>query len=242
VRKAVLAAADREAYRLERGGELVGPIATHFIPPDIPGFEEAGGEDAAVDYLEDPQGDMQLAAEYMRKAGFESGKYEGPEILVVGENAGVDKRVAEAVRDDLEKLGFKLNFQQVSSDTMYTKFCGVPKAEVHVCPNVGWLKDFNDGQAIVDVPFHGDSIVPLNNSNWPQLDSPVVNKAIEEARLIVDPAERAKAWGEVDKLIVEQAPAVPYVWDFTPNVQSANVNGVVNAFNATYDLSFTSIK
>ena len=243
VRKAVLAAADREAYRLERGGELVGPIATHFIPPEIPGFEEAGGESATVDYLENPRGDMQLAAEYMKKAGFKSGKYEGnEEILVVGENAGVDKRVAEAVRDTLDQLGFKLNFQQVSSDTAYTKFCGVPKAEVAVCPNTGWLKDFNDPQTILDVPFNGESIVPLNNSNWPQLDVPAINKAMDEARLIVDEGERAKAWGEIDKMIVEQAPAIPYVWDLTPNVASANVNGVINAFNGTYDLAYTSVK
>ncbi len=57
VRKAVLAAADREAMRLARGGELVGPIATHFIPPGVPGFEEAGGlEGAGLDFMANPAG------------------------------------------------------------------------------------------------------------------------------------------------------------------------------------------
>ena len=64
---------------------------------------------------------------------------------MVGENAGVDRRVAEATRDLFVELGFKVDFRQVTSDIMYEKFCGVPKAKVHVCPNVGWLKDFNDG-------------------------------------------------------------------------------------------------
>ena len=43
VRKAVLADSDRDALRLTRGGASIGKIATHFIPPGLPGFEEAGG-------------------------------------------------------------------------------------------------------------------------------------------------------------------------------------------------------
>lgn len=244
VRKAVVAAADRTQMRLERGGELVGPLATHFIPPLIPGFEEAGGaEGPGFDFLENPNGNPELAAEYMKKAGYASGKYEGDEeILMVAENAGVDKRVGEYTLDLFSSLGFKVSFRQVSSDTMYVKFCNVPKAAVAVCPNVGWLKDFNDAQSILDVPFNGASIVPVNNSNWPQLDDPKVNKAIEDAKVISDPEERAQAWGEIDKMITGLAPAIPYVWDDQPNVQSANVNGVINVFNGTWDLSFTSLK
>jgi peptide/nickel transport system substrate-binding protein len=244
VRKAVVAAADRTQMRLERGGELVGPIANHYIPPLIPGFEEAGGlEGPGFDFLANPNGDMQLASEYMKKAGYASGKYEGDEeILMVAENAGVDKRVGEYVRDLFDSLGFNVNFRQVSSDTMYVKFCNVPKAEVAVCPNVGWIKDFNDGQSILDVPFNGSSIVPVNNSNWPQLDDPKVNKAIDAARLVTDPEERAQAWGDVDKMITGLAPAIPYIWDDQPNLRSANVNGVINLFNGTWDLAFTSLK
>jgi peptide/nickel transport system substrate-binding protein len=244
VRKAVLAGISREQLRLERGGELVGPIATHFIPPKMPGHEEAGGlEGTGLDFLANPNGDPQLAAEYFRKAGFQSGKYEGDEeILVVGENAGVDKRVAESVDDQLRRLGFKTDFKQVSSDTMYVKFCNVPKAAVAVCPNVGWIKDFNDAQSMLEPTFSGEAIVPVNNSNWPQLDDPEVNKAMQEAKLLVGEEERAQAWGEIDTMITSLAPAVPIVWDFTPNVASANVNGVINAFNGTYDLAFTSIK
>jgi peptide/nickel transport system substrate-binding protein len=243
VRKAVLAAADREGLRLERGGELVGPIATHFIPPGMPGFEEAGGlEGPGVDFLADPQGDPELSAEYFRKAGYESGKYEGDEeILMVGENAGVDKRVSEAVLDLFEELGFNVEFREVNSDIMYTRFCNRPDAEVAVCPTVGWLKDFNDPQSILDPTFNGENIQEVNNSNWPQLDVPEINQAIDEARLINDPDERAQAWGEIDTMIVEQAPGIPYIWDNQPSVSSGNVNMVTNLFNAQADLNFTSL-
>jgi peptide/nickel transport system substrate-binding protein len=140
VRKAVLAGFDREAIRLQRGGPLAGDIPTHFIFPLIPGFEEAGGEDGfGVDFLANPKGDRELAADYFRKAGFESGKYEGDEILQIGENAGVDKRVSEVVKDEFSKLGFQVNLREVSSDTMYTRFCNVPKTNYDVCSTVGWI-------------------------------------------------------------------------------------------------------
>ncbi|MGZ5556565.1 MAG: ABC transporter substrate-binding protein, partial [Candidatus Aminicenantales bacterium] len=44
VRKAILAAFDRTAAIKARGGTFVGKPGTHFIPPGIGGFEEAGGE------------------------------------------------------------------------------------------------------------------------------------------------------------------------------------------------------
>lgn len=244
VRKAVIASADREALRLARGGELVGPIATHFIPPSIAGFEEAGGlEGPDLDFIANPKGDPELAAKYMRKAGFKSGKYEGGDpILVIGENAGVDKSVSSVARDIFAKLGFKVTLRELSSDTAYTKFCNVPKSNYNVCVTTGWIKDFNDPQSILDVPFNGASIVPTNNSNWPLLDVPAINKALDKAKLVSDPDERAQAWGEIDDQIMAQAPAIPYIWDLQPTVASGNVNLVVNLFNATVDPSFTSIK
>jgi peptide/nickel transport system substrate-binding protein len=244
VRKAVVASADREAIRLARGGALVGPIATHFIPPSIAGFKEAGGEKGPnFDFIANPKGDPALAAEYMRKAGFKSGKYEGDKpILVIGENAGVDKQVSSVVRDIFAKLGFKVNLRELSSDTAYTKFCNVPKSNYNVCATTGWIKDFNDPQSILDVPFNGASIVPTNNSNWPLLDVPAINKALDKAKLVSEPQARAEAWGKVDDMIMAQAPAIPYIWDLQPTVASGNVNLVVSQFNATVDLSFTSLK
>ena len=78
VRKAVIAGSNRTDLRNTRGGELVGPVATHYLPPDFPGFEEAGGlEGSGLDYLANPDGDPEVSAEYLKKAGMSSGKCEG---------------------------------------------------------------------------------------------------------------------------------------------------------------------
>ena len=245
VRQAVIANSTRTDLRNTRGGELTGPVATHYLPPEFPGFDQAGGlEGPDLDFIANPDGDPQLAAEYMKKAGFSSGKCEGSdcEITMVGDDSPPGSDTGEVVKSQLEQLGFTVNLQKVTHDIMYTKFCSTPSNAPQVCPNVGWLKDFNDGQSMLDPTFNGENVVPENNSNWPQLNDPAINKAIDQAKLIDDPEERAQAWGNVDTMVGEQAPAIPYIWDDQANIQSADVAGVINKANANWDLSFTSLK
>ena len=58
----------------------------------------------------------------------------------------------------------------------------------------------------------------------------------------MDVNARNKAYADIDKMVVEGAPGAPYVWDNQANVRSADVNGVINDFNATWDLAYTSLK
>jgi peptide/nickel transport system substrate-binding protein len=127
---------------------------------------------------------------------------------------------------------------------MYTKFCSVAANEPNICPNVGWVKDFNDGQAMIDVPFNGATIKasPANNSNWSQLNDPTINAALDAAKLITDPAARAAKYAAIDKQITALAPAIPWDWDFDADVASQNVAAVTNLFNAEIDLNYTSLK
>jgi peptide/nickel transport system substrate-binding protein len=244
VRRAVVAGFDREAMRLTRGGKLIGDIPTHMIPPEVPGFEEAGGlEGPGIDFMSHPAGDAALSAEYFKKAGYASGKYEGDEsILMVGTSEGVAEKAALVAKENFEKMGFKINLKLVTQDAMYTKFCNSPPAHVVICPNVGWLKDFSDAQTYLDPTFNGDNILQTGNSNWSQLDDPELNKMMNDAKLITEPQDRADAWAEIDKKITELAPAINWVWDKTPLIRSENVNAAASAFLGQWDLSFTSLK
>jgi peptide/nickel transport system substrate-binding protein len=244
VRRAVAAGFNREALRLVRGGELVGDIPTHMIPPGLPGFEESGGyEGFGLDFMSHPEGDLALAAEYFKKAGYESGQYEGDEeLLMVGTSEGVAQKAAEVAKENFEKLGFKVRLRLVTQDAMYTKFCNVPSADVAICPNVSWGKDFGDPQTILDPTFNGDNIIPQMNSNWPELDVPEINRAMDEAALLTDPEDRAEAWARINRMITEQAPVVSWIWDKQPLLRSADVYGVASEFNSQWDLAWTSLK
>jgi peptide/nickel transport system substrate-binding protein len=248
VRKAAIAASDRDALRATRGGPLVGAIATHFLPPGIPGFEQAGGykgpAGSQFDFIQHPTGDMAVATKYMKAAGFKSGKCEGANctITMVGDNTPPGSNTAQVAKAQLEKLGFSVQLHPVDHAVMYTKFCSVPANEPNICPNVGWIKDFNDGQAMIDIPFNGSSVNPSNNSNWPQLNDPKINTALNKAKLITDPSQRADTYGKIDDQIMAQAPAIPWIWDNEANISSKDVAVVINEFNALTDLSYTSLK
>jgi peptide/nickel transport system substrate-binding protein len=243
VRKAFSAVIDRDELRLTRGGPTLGEVATHLIGPDLPGHEEAGGKPGTgADFLSKPDGDVALAQEYLKKAGYESGRYEGPELLMVGDDESPAKETGEALQAQLQKIGVKLNYRQVPHNTMLSKFCGTPKAAVAICPNLGWGPDFFDAQSMIDPVFNGKNVVETNNTNYSQLDDPKLNAAMDKATELTDPAARAKAWGEIDRQITELAPVVPWLWDNQVNLRSDNVKGVVNAFNAAYDLNFTSVE
>lgn len=246
LRKAYWAALDREAMDKARGGELVTNVMTHFIYPEIPGFEEAGGlAGPKVDYNEHPQGDMAVAEKYMKLAGYPSGRYTGGATLqVVGSTGSPASEDAQIANQALRNLGFKTKFNLVDQSTMYSKFCGVVTEEIDVCPNVGWLADFGDPEAVLSVPFNGKYIVTNGtNSNWGQVNVPKINKAMEAAELVVGTQARAEAWAKIDRELVEQAVAVPYDWDKQAEIESKNVAGVGDVWNVgSWDYNFTSLK
>jgi peptide/nickel transport system substrate-binding protein len=244
VRKALSALMDRDALRKAFGGSLVGDIPTHWIPPGQPGFDEAGGEKGpGVDFLAKPEGDLNLAMEYMKKAGYSSGKYDGGKTFTgVSDNAAQQKAVSEVAVEQFAKLGFKIDMKYVTRDAMYTKYCQVPRDQPDVCPSVGWLKDFADPETLLDPVFNGKNILQVGNSNFSQLDDPETNAMMDKAEVINDPAERNKAWGEIDKAITEKAASIPWLWDKQPLLEAKDVSGVINQANAAWDLTFTSIK
>jgi peptide/nickel transport system substrate-binding protein len=244
VRKAIIAAFDRDAALKARGGKFTGDIPTHFLPPGIPGFEEAGGmAGPGYDFLKNPRGDMTVAANYMKKAGYPSGKYTGnAKLLLIAANADPGKAQAQVAKAQLEKLGFKIQFRTVPQDAVYTEYCQVPKKQVAICGSAGWFKDFTDPQSMLEVTFKGKNIAPNGgNNNLAQLNDPKVDAAMDKASALQGDA-RIKAWADIDKQITADAPAVPFDWDKTTIIWSKDVNGVGNPYYDALDYSFTSLK
>jgi peptide/nickel transport system substrate-binding protein len=246
LRKAYWAALDREAMDKARGGSLVTNVQTHFLYPEIPGFEEAGGlAGPKVDYNEHPQGDLAVAEKYMKLAGYPSGKYTGSKTLqVVGSTGNPAPEDAQIANEALKKLGFKTKLNLVDQSVMYSKFCGVVTEKIDVCPNVGWIADFGDGQATLDVPFNGKLIVKNGtNSNWGLVNHPKINAAMVAAEKVVGVQARATAWAKIDEELVAEAVAVPYDWDKEPVIESKDVAGVGDQWNiGSWDFDYTSLK
>jgi peptide/nickel transport system substrate-binding protein len=257
LRKAFWAALDRNAIVKARGGPLVAEPMTHFIYPGNNGFTEAGGyAGPTFDYNSNPNGSHTVACKYMKAAGYSNCKYTGSAtVQVVGANNGNDPAIIQIVNNALTSLGFKTHVSEVDQSVMYAKYCGVPKQEIDACPTVGWIRDFADPLSVLYAPFFGPNIVPTNNSNWGQVnwqDAPTgpnkgkpttpIDQAMVKAALVVNPTQRAKAWANVDRLLVQNASVVPEEFDNQPNVRSKDVAGVDDLWDiGQWDLMFTSL-
>jgi peptide/nickel transport system substrate-binding protein len=244
VRRAISAVIDRTALRQTRGGPTLGTIATHFLPPGIAGFDEAGGEKGpGFDFASSPTANVALAKSYMKKAGYSNGMYDGPALLTIADNESPAKETAEAFQEQVKKIGLKLQFREVPHATMLTKFCQSPGSNTAICPNLGWGADFFAAQSFFVPLFYGPNLVQSGNVNTAEVDDPKLDAQIDEARQITDPEKAAQAWADLDKEVTSQQYFIPWLWDNNVGLESKNMNGVSSAFNSgAYDFAFSSFK
>ena len=125
VRKAVIAGFDRAAARRQRGGEALGPIAQHWIPPGMAGFEESNGTRGwpEFDWMNDAGGRPRARREVLPRGGLRVGEVRGHRtVLLVSDNAEPDKSIAQITEAQLTEMGFKTKLRLVTRDTMLTRF------------------------------------------------------------------------------------------------------------------------
>ena len=141
---------DRDALRQARGGPAIGDIATHFIPPNFPGFEEAGGKAASgVDFLSKPNGRPGAVRQVLQGGRHEQRQVRGrtrrSRSLVTTTTRATRRCLVAA--DQLKQARVQgRRPQSVPHEDLVTEVCGIPKQQLDVCPNTGWLKDFYDPQ------------------------------------------------------------------------------------------------
>jgi len=245
VRRAVSYVLDKNAMRLAQGGAVTGSIATHFIGPDFKGrgFEAGGGFQYDPYRSANSSGNLAKAKAQMRKAGYASGMYDGPPVTAIVANSTPSPDQAKIMAASFAKIGIKVNLKAVSLDAMVTKFCVVPKNEPELCPSIVWIADFKDPVTVLDPTFNGKNIVPSGNVNMSLLNDPMINAAMERAKRIVNDQARYAAWGKIDKMIMQTAAVIPWLWTNAPNVVSDRiVPGKLLWNGGLLDLSATSIK
>ena len=187
---------------------------------------------------------MAVAEKYMKEAGYSSGKYDGDEeLLMVGANVDPGKAQAEVAKAQLEKLGFKVRLRTVPQDAVYTEWCQQPAKKVAVCGTGGLVQGLQRPAVDARADVQGLELSPRTAATTTSAssDDPKIDKAMDDAALL-EGEERYQAWGEIDKMITEQAPAVPFIWDNTNLIHAKNVNAVGNAYMNSFDFTFTSIK
>jgi peptide/nickel transport system substrate-binding protein len=233
VREAVEYAIDRSNIKRIFGGPVTGPIATSVIPETFPGGLSAD----EFNPFETPNmaGDMDHAKELMADAGFPNG-YDG-EVLVVGASDPPHDRIAEAVRQDLENLGFSnLTIKTPAYPNQYTQFYQIPSKDVGIGTSAGWCSDYPDSSTFIEPLFNGDNINPASNQNYSEIDDPQINGQIDDALKLPLGADRAAAWEQLNRELTEQALWIPWSWDSANVIHSDDlVNPIYMDFFAHVD-------
>jgi peptide/nickel transport system substrate-binding protein len=201
VREAVNYGLDKPALARLFAGEVTPGCS--FLPPGLPGYDEAlDVEDCPWGNPNEPP-DLEKARQMIKEAGVD-----GEEVTVYGNNDDPTDKVTEAYADQLTKMGFKAT-PKILDGGVYFQTIGSAKE----APQTGfanWFQDFPHPKNFFFL-VDGASIQPTNNQNFGNVDDPQITKGIAELNLEPEITEEvAQRWGELNRELVEGAYVAPY--------------------------------
>ncbi|MFC5721248.1 ABC transporter substrate-binding protein [Streptomyces gamaensis] len=231
-RKAVQWGIDRASVQTARGGSTKGDIATTLLPPTVNGY-------AKFDLYpsEGSKGDVAKAKEALAKCGQPNGFSAN---LTARSDRDYEVAMATAIQQSLARIGIKINIQQFPTGKYFTNFAGVPDyVHSHDLGMIltGWGPDWPTGFGFLDQIANGSAIKPSGGNNVQELDDPKINQALNDGIKNTDAAARTKAWGDVDRMIAENASAVPlsYAKNLLFRPENATNVTVTQAYLGMYD-------
>ena len=240
VRRAMSAALDQDAIRDALGGAVVGDVPSHWIPPGVPGFAEAGGRAGpGVDFLAFRRGNLALARRYLRRAGYARGRITGiPVVELVARRQASGRAFAAETREALAALGLRSRVRFLSF-APFIRACSRAR-RVAACLGYRWQRDVDDAASVLPPLFGREGL--RAGTNVSRLSDPSLERLMDEAATTTGEADRAERWADVDRRLTELAPGVPIVWNREPNLRSEDVKGVLDLELAAWNLSFSSLR
>ena len=208
VRRAFLLATDRRTLVESVYGGSV-ELASGFVPPGMPGFmsevedipfdpEEAKRLLAASTYGETGLPDMV----YLAPGSSQPGEGVTALINMWRQNLGVDVEV-QLVNPSLYYYGLEF---QIAQGNFF---------------NYGWIADYPDPHNFLDVLFRGgvtNNVGGYNNDE--------VNALLDQAGVEDDAAERGRIYRRVERLLVDDAAAIPLYYSRSQYLVNPNVRGL----------------
>jgi peptide/nickel transport system substrate-binding protein len=207
VRQAVNYAIDRQAVVLAIGGAYAGAPATTVLSPTLAGH-------SAFDLYpsQDARGDPDKARELLAEAGYA----DGVTLTYVGQSSPKWKALYQVLEASLGRAGIKLKPTFYQGLDAYNKSLRLrSKRDEHhlgaarVCPDVPG----NGARSIIGVLLDGRTITATSNNNYGSYNNPKVNDLIDQAYEARDDQARANLWGQIDRLVMEDAAWAPLVYD-----------------------------
>ncbi|MBE2997601.1 ABC transporter substrate-binding protein [Nocardiopsis sp. HNM0947] len=208
-RQAIMYAADRESMHRAWGGDMGGDIATSLLLPDL------AGADTDLDLYpsEDGTGDLEAAEAKLEDCGEEDGF---STTIAVRDTSERDIDTAEALQESLARVGIEVDIEQYPAAQFFGQYAGsqdfVRDNEIGLSVS-GWGADWPTGYGFASAITHGENIQETGNYNTAELDDPEINELWDQSLTTEDPDERADLYGQIEKLVMENAAILPAVFD-----------------------------
>jgi peptide/nickel transport system substrate-binding protein len=201
VREAVNWGVDKPGLARIFAGEVTPGCS--FLPPGMPGYDEALDVDDCPWGNPNEPPDLEKARSLIKEAGVD-----GMDVTVYGNNDDPTDKVTEAYADMLTKMGFNAK-PKILDGGVYFQTIGNQKTKAQTGFS-NWFQDFPHPKNFMFL-VDGKSIQPTNNQNFGNVDDPEITKGI--ADLNAEPEltdEVGDKWKDLNNKLVERAWIVPY--------------------------------
>lgn len=186
-------------------------VAKSPLPPNMLGYKKDLPE-----YSYDPEKAKALLKQAGLEKGFEATLWSMPVQRPYNPNS---RRIAEMIQSDWAKVGVKA---KIVSYEWGEYLSGMRKGE-HDTALFGWMSDNGDPDNFADTLLGCDSVKTGSNAaRW--CDKPY-DELVKKAKLVSDPAERAKLYGQAQDIFYKQAPWIPLANGKTFYATRSNVTG-----------------
>jgi peptide/nickel transport system substrate-binding protein len=208
-RQALNFAVDRNALVNLFGGPVLASPVCQVLPPGFPGHVDY------CPYTKDPGAtwsspDMEKAKQLVQESGTA-----GQEVTVIVEDNSIPRNIGVYLQSVLNELGYKASMKAISPNIHFTY---IQNTNNNVQLSVSqWYQDYPAASNFLHVLFGCDSFHPGSDSsvNIAGFCDKAIDAKMKEALqlAVTDQAAADKLWSEIDRAVVDMAPAVPL---FTP--------------------------
>ena len=208
VRQALNYAIDRSGLIKSVGGATKASPITTLMPPGTLGYRKYDAYPAGA------SGDLAKAKELLGGAT--------PSLVLGVADSGTS--TSTQLKANLERAGFKITVKTVPADEMLDEVGKQDNPwDLYVS---NWAADWPSGAAILPVLYDGRTIKATNNSNGSYVNDEAISADFDRV-LALSPAAQAEEWGKLDqRIMIENAPAVPLYVDVGYYLTGSKVGGV----------------
>jgi peptide/nickel transport system substrate-binding protein len=216
VRQAANYATDKHALVKIYGGQ--GQASETVIPP---GFGSAYREHSVYPL------DLAKAKALIKQAGAT-----GAKVQIWAPNTDPAPKAAQYEASVLNSIGLDVTNVKLVDESVYYDELLSQKTDPQMALTQ-FDQDYPEGEDFVDTMLNGENITQVGNNDTSNTDDPVLNKLIDQTKLLPLGAKRNAAWARIDRLfMVRDAGWVPFMHRLEPKFVSARLHGLV--FTGSY--------